>query len=146
MHGSLFVGGGTGLFSAGPPAIILERVPYSPFHKPGHVPGFFMNEASDVQDDDELEYAIGSKMTWRRDGTDWVLFYDRRRMGRVVPDNIKGMCRSVKSGGRLSDMANLSWSKDSVMGDAIREITWEVRHGDARDPRKCPEKSGVEDR
>jgi hypothetical protein len=36
------------------------------------------------RNDEELEYAIRSKMTWRRDGTDWVLFYDRRRMGRVV--------------------------------------------------------------
>jgi hypothetical protein len=38
-------------------------------------------------------------MTWRRDGTDYVLFYDRRRMGRVV--RAKGMYCSVKSGGRL---------------------------------------------
>lgn len=91
--------------------------------------------------DDELEYAIRSKMTWRRDGPDWVLFYDRRRMGRVVPDPA-GLFRSVKSGGRLSDRANLSWSKNSVMGDATREIEWDVRHGDARDPRKCPETGG----
>ena len=31
----------------------------------------------------------------------------------------------------------------SIMADAIREIEWEVRHGDARDPRKCPENRGV---
>ena len=92
-------------------------------------------------ENDDLEYAVRSKMTWRREGADWVLFYDRRRMGRVVPDPA-GLYRSIKSGGRLSDKANLSWSKDSVMGDAIREIEWEVRHGDARDPRKRPEKRG----
>lgn len=92
-------------------------------------------------ENDDLEYAVRSKMTWRREGADWVLFYDRRRMGRAVPDPA-GLYRSIKSGGRLSDKANLSWSKDSVMGDAIREIEWEVRHGDARDPRKRPEKRG----
>ena len=59
------------------------------------------------RDNDELEYAIRSKMAWRRDGPDWVLFYDRRRMGSVVPDP-EGLYLSVKSGGRLSDRANLS--------------------------------------
>ena len=80
-------------------------------------------------------------MKWKRDGTAWVLFYDRRRMGRVVP-GANGMWQSVKSGARLSDIASLSWSKDSVMAGAIREMEWQVRHGDARDPRKCPEKGG----
>jgi hypothetical protein len=57
---------------------------------------------------DEEEYAIRSKLKWQRDGTDWILLYGRRRMGRVVPDGqYPGMFRSVKSQG-LSDMANLS--------------------------------------
>jgi hypothetical protein len=28
-----------------------------------------------------------SRLTWRRDGSDWVLLLDRRRFGRVVPDS-----------------------------------------------------------
>lgn len=81
-------------------------------------------------------------MRWRREGPDWVLFYDRRKMGRVVPDaEWPGMYRSVKSGGRLSDMANVAWSKDAVLAEAIREIEWSVRHDGARDPRK-PQQTG----
>jgi hypothetical protein len=62
-----------------------------------------------------------------------------RRMGRVVPDkDHSGMWRSVKVDGILSDTANLCWSKDNVMAQAIREIAWNA----ANDPKKCPVKRG----
>jgi hypothetical protein len=68
-----------------------------------------------------------TQLTWKRDGADWVLWHRRRRMGRVVPDpNYPGMWRSVKSGGRLSDMANASWAKSAVMEAAIRDLEWEA--------------------
>jgi hypothetical protein len=48
-------------------------------------------------------------LTWRRDGTGWVLLAGRRSFGRVVADSkYPGMWRSTLSGGRLSDMANLA--------------------------------------
>jgi hypothetical protein len=92
----------------------------------------------------EEEYAIAANLAWRRDGADWVLFYKRRRMGRVVPDGkYPGMFRSTKSGGRLSDMANLTWSKGAVLEEAIRELAWDIRHGAATDPRKAQQNEGV---
>ena len=45
---------------------------------------------------------------------------------------------SVKVDGILSDTANLSWSKDNVMAQAIREVAWNA----ANDPKKCPVKRG----
>jgi hypothetical protein len=82
-------------------------------------------------------------LTWRRDGASWVLFYKRRGMGRVLPDDQhRGMYRSVLSRGRLSDMANLSWAKGAVLAVAIRELAWEADHP-ANDPPKSPEKQGV---
>ena len=93
---------------------------------------------------DQLEYAIRSQLKWKRDGADWVLYRRGRRMGRVVPDaNYPGMYRSVKSGGCLSDMANLSWSKDAVMSAAIRELEWEGRHQPARHPSKPQQVGGA---
>ena len=69
----------------------------------------------------------------------WILLYRRRRMGRVVPDkDHPGMWRSVKVDGILSDTANLCWSKDNVMAQAMREVAWNA----ANDPRKCPVKRG----
>jgi hypothetical protein len=64
---------------------------------------------------------------WKRDGSDWLLLRSRR-MGRVTQavEN-PGMWRSPKSGGRVSDMANLSWAKEAVMAEAIRELAWDVR-------------------
>ena len=60
---------------------------------------------------DLLEYAIRSQLKWKRDGTDWVLWYGRHRVGHVVPDaKHPGMFRWATSSGRLSDMANISWS------------------------------------
>ena len=49
-----------------------------------------------------------------------------------------GMWRSVKVDGILSDTANLSWSKDNVMAQAIREVAWNA----ANYPQKCPVKRG----
>ena len=47
-------------------------------------------------------------------------------MGRVVPDkDHPGMWRSVKGNAILSGVANLSWSKDNVMAQAIREVAYE---------------------
>jgi hypothetical protein len=69
----------------------------------------------------EEEFAIGSQLKWTRDGNDYVLLRGRRRTGRVTPDQqYPGMWRSPKSGGRVSDMANLSWAKDAVMAEATR--------------------------
>ncbi len=88
---------------------------------------------------DEEEFAARSQLKWTREGDAWILLYRRRRTGRVVPDkNHPGMWRSVKSSGR-SDMANLCWSKDNVMAQAIREVAWDA----ANDPRKCPAKRGL---
>jgi hypothetical protein len=81
-------------------------------------------------------------LTWRRDGADWVLLSGRRRFGRVVPDTAyPQMWRSALSGGRLSDMANLSWAKNAVLVAAEREFEWEA--GSATAPPNCPEKRGV---
>ena len=64
-----------------------------------------------------------SQLSWRHDGDAWVLLHPRHRMGRVVPDkDHSGMWRSVKVDGILSDTANLCWSKDNVMAQAIREV------------------------
>ena len=56
----------------------------------------------------------------------------------VTAKNHPGMWRSVKVDGILSDSANLSWSKDNVMAQAIREVAWNV----ANYPQKCPVKRG----
>ncbi len=62
-------------------------------------------------------------LKWQRAGKSWLLLHGRRRMGRVVPDGkYPGMYRSVIDRGSLSDMANLSWSKDAVLKAALREL------------------------
>ena len=71
------------------------------------------------------EYECRSPLRWKREGANWVLYRGRRKMGRVVPDKTPRMYRSVMSRG-LSDMANLSWSKDAVMAAAIRELEYEA--------------------
>jgi hypothetical protein len=87
---------------------------------------------------------IGAKLQWKRNGNEWVLYLGRRRFGRVVPDAAwPGMFRSVLSGGRPSDMANLAWAKNSVLDAAVRELEWEARHNAATDPRKSQENGGV---
>jgi hypothetical protein len=85
-----------------------------------------------------------SSLTWRRDGDSWVLLAGRRRPGRVVPDaEHPGMWRSVKSRGRLSDMANLSWAKNAVLVAAERELEWEAQHQAATTPIKAQQTGGV---
>ena len=89
---------------------------------------------------DEDEFAARSQLKWTREGDAWILLYRRRRMGRVVPDkNDPGIWRSVKVDGILSDTANLSWSKNNVMAQVIREFGWDA----AQRPPKMPSKTGV---
>jgi hypothetical protein len=72
---------------------------------------------------------IGCTLAWHRDSGDWILRHNKRRMGRVVPDHEhSGMWRSLKSGGRVSDMANLSWAKNAVLEAATRELEYEAHH------------------
>ena len=48
-------------------------------------------------------------MHWIREGADWVLKFNRRKLGRVFPDDrYPGIWRSRRADGQLSDMANLS--------------------------------------
>ena len=87
---------------------------------------------------------IGADLQWKRDGNDWLLCLGRRRFGRVVPEaKWLGMFRSVLSGDRLSDMANLTWSKNAVLDAAVRELEWEARREPATDPRKPQQKRDV---
>ena len=87
---------------------------------------------------DEEEYTIRSRLKWQRDGSSWLLLYGRRRMGRVVPDGqYPGMWRVLRSRG-LSDMANLSWAKDAVVGAAIREIAWDAASTPSKSQVKRP--------
>ena len=75
---------------------------------------------------EQEEFAARSQLKWTRDGDGWMLLYRRRRMGRVVPDrDHPGRWRSVKVDGTLSDVANLSWSKDAVLAQSTREVTYE---------------------
>ena len=77
---------------------------------------------------DEEEFSARSQLKWTREGDAWILLYRRRRMGRVVPDkDHSGMWQSVKVDGVLSDTANLCWSKDNVMAQAIREVAWDAQ-------------------
>ena len=74
------------------------------------------------------ESPLVRSLAWRRVGNSWRLFAGKRRFGDVVPDEkYLGMWRVKLSGGRLSDMANLSWARNAVMEAAIREIEWEAR-------------------
>ena len=87
---------------------------------------------------EEEEFAARSQLKWTREGDGWILLYRRRRMGRVVPDkDHQGMWRSVKSNG-LSDIADLSWAKDAVLAQAVRELAYEA----ANTPSKCQVKRG----
>ena len=89
------------------------------------------------------ESSLARQLTWRRHGTGWRLFAGRRRFGDVVPDSkYPNMWRSPKSNGRMSDLANLSWAKNAVLEEAIRELEWEARQRRAIDPPKCPQNGG----
>jgi hypothetical protein len=82
-------------------------------------------------------------MTWKRDGADWILINGRRRrVGRVVPDaKWPGMWRSAMLGDGLSDMANLSWSKNAVLLCGEREIEHAARS--ANRPSKSQQNEGA---
>jgi hypothetical protein len=85
-----------------------------------------------------------TKPRWKRDGRDWVLVAGKRRFGRVVPDDKHpGMWRSILPGGRLSDMANLSWARNAVLEVALRELEYEAKQQAVRDPRFTAGKGGV---
>jgi hypothetical protein len=87
---------------------------------------------------------IGASLKWRRAGAGWRLFDGRRRFGTVVPDSEHpGMWRCVLSGGRLSDMANLSWARNAVLEAATRELVFEARQDAATAPLKCPVNGGI---
>jgi hypothetical protein len=74
------------------------------------------------------ESPLVRSLAWRKVGKGWQLFARGRRFGKVIPDsNYPGMWRIPLSGGRVSDMANLSWARNAVLDAAIREIQWEER-------------------
>jgi hypothetical protein len=86
---------------------------------------------------------IGAFLRWRRIGSGWRLFEGRRRFGEIVPDSTyPNMWRPALAGGRLGDMANITWAKHAVLEAAVRELEWEGRRNTATDPSKCPEKRG----
>jgi hypothetical protein len=80
-----------------------------------------------------MEFAVRSTLEWRHDGNDWVLFHQQkggrwRPMGKVSPDpDCPGMFRSPTSRGRLSDRANLTWAKNAVFEDTLRDLIWAHR-------------------
>ena len=87
----------------------------------------------------EEEFAARSQLKWQRDGSDWILLYHRRRMGRVVPDPANPhMYRSLKSGD-FSDIPNRTWAKNAALAQAIREVAYELY----KRPFKMPSKTGV---
>jgi hypothetical protein len=87
--------------------------------------------------DRTTESSLARQLTWRRHKTGWGLFVGRRRFGDVVPDSkYPSMWRSLKSNGRMSDIANLSWAKNSVLEEAIRELEWVARQRRAITPSK----------
>jgi hypothetical protein len=51
--------------------------------------------------------------------------------------------RAISANGRLSDMANLAWAKNSVLDAAVRELEWDLHHKAATDPRKSQENGVV---
>jgi hypothetical protein len=78
---------------------------------------------------DEIdEPALVRNLVWRKAEPGWRLYAKGRRFGDVVPDTkYPGMWRVKLSGGRLSDMANLSWARNAVLEAAVREIEYEAR-------------------
>jgi len=72
------------------------------------------------------ELPLVQALTWRRSTTGWRLYSGKRCFGEVIEDaKYPGMWRAPLSGGRFSDMANLSWARNAVYEAAVREITWE---------------------
>ena len=81
-----------------------------------------------------------TSLKWRRDGGNWLLLCNRRRVGRVVPDSrYPKMYRSVRADGKHSDIANLSRAKDAALGAAIRDLAWDT----ANRSRKAQQIAGV---
>ena len=85
----------------------------------------------------EEEFAARSQLKWRRDGDEWV----------YPPPNATSSPRSRQPGyvsfpeiWGFSDISNLSWAKDAVLAQAIREVAYEL----ANDPSKCPVKRGLQ--
>jgi hypothetical protein len=104
---------------------ITERNRQPP-HQPKWDAAFTISGPRVAPELDEEEFAARSQLKWTRAGHAWILLYRRRRMGRVVPDrDHPGMWRSVKVDGTLSDVANLSWSKDAVLAQAARDVAYE---------------------
>jgi hypothetical protein len=84
-----------------------------------------------------------SALTWRRDGVNWLLLSGKRRMGRVVPDlKWPGMWRSTLSGGRLSDMANLSLGQERRPCGRRARAGMGGSHADGKTPLKMRGKQG----
>ena len=79
---------------------------------------------SEKQQPRSAGFFIGAlSMQWMREGADWVLKFNRRKLGRVFLDGQwPGMWRSRRADGQLSDMANLSWAKAAVLAAAERDI------------------------
>src|SRR5215475_11884672 len=70
------------------------------------------------------------RLHWRKSGRGWRLYGEHgRKFGAVFPDKeVRGMWRTPLSGGRMSDMGNLSWARAAVIDAAIRDLEWEARH------------------
>ena len=87
---------------------------------------------------------IGTSLTWKRAGKGFRLFEGKRRFGDVIPDSKHpGMWRCVLSGGRLSDIANLSWARNAVLEAAVRELQFEARQSPGKDPSFTRDSGGV---
>jgi hypothetical protein len=90
-----------------------------------------------------MHYPAIMNLSWRRDRDGWLLRAGRRRLGRVVPDQKhKGLWRSIRADGRLSDIANLSWAKNAVLAAAELELEFEGHQQTATDPTNCPVNGG----
>jgi hypothetical protein len=76
------------------------------------------------------------RLHWRKAGRGWQLYGEHgRKFGKVIPDaNIRGMWRTPLSGGRMSDMANLSWARAAVLEAAVRDLEWEARQSAVTTP------------
>jgi hypothetical protein len=84
------------------------------------------------------------RLHWRKAGRGWQLYGEHgRKFGKVIPDaNIRHMWRTPLSGGRISDMASLSWARNAVLDAAVRELEWEARQSAAMTP-SIPEEIGA---
>ena len=88
---------------------------------------------------DEEEFAARSQLKWTREGDAMDIALSPTANGPRCPRHGPPWHVAFsQSQGILSDTANLCWSKDNVMAQAIREVAWNA----ANDPRKCPVKRG----